>query len=304
MKIRAHCGRRKAAVLSTAFAALCLLPTVAIHAKERAIPATDSSSCSEWRFGDHQSSIAAQLNCLQTLPKASLAGIGEAELRFEINYHYEQIALHGDRATAEILRVLVNERERRQPAGTAPSTTIYQALLSSGSFAEAEQERREKHLDVPELPPSRFRHLKAIAPHEASYWSFDSTGKSMIESSIDLRTGPHIVVYSAPGCHFCPIIAKDLAADPQLLALFKAHSIWIGTPDGGFSANYYSEWNSAHPELPIHVIFSHKNWPRQRIPATPDLYFLKDGKQVGEILGWMDGSNQKLLDNLAAIGLR
>ncbi|WP_395701353.1 hypothetical protein [Aquabacterium sp.] len=293
------------AALHLACGVMLLAVAGAGQATESPTQPAPEDACRGWRFADHRSPAATQWMCLQRMPATRLTRIPYPALDAEIQYQYAQSALLGERATAEILRRLVAERERRRPPKEgAASRTVYAALVAAGALDDEEQERQQKRLaDVADLRAGHLRPLASLRAQDASYWSFSAGGDVLVESSIDLQTGPRVVVYAAPGCSFCARLSKDLAADPALLALFKAHAIWVDVPDINFSAGYYDEWNRAHPELKIHVILNRRHWPQRRIAATPDLFFLKDGQQVGELLGWTPERMRQLRDRLAAIGL-
>ncbi|TDM04965.1 MAG: hypothetical protein C4K60_21320 [Ideonella sp. MAG2] len=54
---------------------------------------------------------------------------------------------------------------------------------------------------------------------------------------------------------------------------------------------------------PGRFVIDRKHWPERDILAVPYFFFIKDGVIVSSHLGWLDGSKQKISQNLQEIGL-
>ena len=282
---------------------LLLLESTAYGAED-GNAANQSGACATWLFAEHRFSTSFQLECINKLSSGALRAINSGALESEIEYQYGNVAMSGDKASAAIVRILVNEREGRTPQFPRISNTIYSAMVMSGQFSDANEERRSKKLNVPGIDIDSMHGMTSPPDHAALYWSFDDASNSLTELSVDLSYGPKLVVYSTPACGVCVVLSKYLASNSKLSAIFHEHAIWIDFPDMHFSHEFYDTWKNEAGHFEIHPVFNRKNWPERRLAAFPYMVFLKDGRRIAEMIGWTDGSPKALEQNLEAIGLK
>ena len=108
------------------------------YAAAQPVALREPVACSSWKLGEHELSDEMQLQCLAAQEGAgTLRTVSTSVLYSEEDYWYSRVATTGIAADAEIIRLLVNERERRKPPKGQSSTAIYSALLLSGQIEKA-----------------------------------------------------------------------------------------------------------------------------------------------------------------------
>lgn len=261
----------------------------------------NSPDCTVTRLLGHQTGNSAVLRCLTGDDGTRrLAALETNALYSEVDYYSERVATTGSVLDAELVRLFVTEKERRKPPKWSPSAAIYSAFLLSGQVKRAQAEREAKRLQVPNVDFSNVGQSEP-GPGKAASWTFGRDGE-LVQGVTDLAHGAHIVVYAEPGCRACETATALLAADPQLAEIFEKHAIWVSLPTEDFGAEYFKSWDRRYPRFQIRAIFDRSNWPRQRLPTTPDFFFVKNGKVLAEVLGWSDGSKERIRSIISRMG--
>ena len=239
-----------------------------------------------------------QLHCLQKLKSDHrLASVSRKDIDKVLSALFPRLHLNGDSADADITILLADELKRRRPADASRDDSVFGALMATGRVDEAERLPYAKKLLIPRQPLAT-----APAPDAVKFWTVQETPLTLVEEAVDLDVGRHVVVYTSPGCGFCQMAAKELAADPLLGTVFKAQSLWIHTPNGNYGPDFFREWPLKQYSFPTRVVFDRHGWPQRRIPATPVFFFMEDGRVVGETLGWYKDSLSKMARQMAELG--
>lgn len=153
------------------------------------------------------------------------------------------------------------------------------------------------------LIEGRFPEFSQADAHSsgAEGWRLDEDG-TMRPQYFDLAHGFHIVVISAPGCHFCQDAANWIDSHPIWSKQFKQYAIWVDRPGSELSYDYYHDWNRAHPDLPMHMLANLSGWPLPEVWGTPEFFLVQDGKVVQVVRGWVEGSESNLKSALCSKG--
>ncbi len=210
----------------------------------------------------------------------------------------------------ETLAALVAELEARGKAEKRHHKHLFQALLAQRKLGEA-RALRAKHpeLELAPVPEIRDVHDGAdVAGAQPSVWTVaaDATDRAPVleQRGFDLTREAQVVVIANPFCHFARAAVAALEADPQLLAVFSAHSSWITPQDGFFAVEETQAWNRAHPGMPIAFSVRREEWLAIDTWSTPTFYFLQRGALVAKVEGWPSGGRRhEIVAALQKIGL-
>lgn len=256
-----------------------------------------SSACGKAFMLDTTKSPEDHLHCLSTLKKQDkkLRLFKDRDLDQMISAVYKRAMLTGSSAGADTIRILVEEGKRRHPRDHSADDLIFGTLLAAGRVEDAEKAPFESAPVIPRQPLSP----SAVSDGQPRYWAIEEKPFKLVERQVDLRHGNHIVVYAAPGCHFCEIASQDIAKDALLGDLFKQQSIWINIPDSNYAVDYYQSWKLDKYSYPMNIIFDRTGWPSRHLGATPYFFLMKDGQVVGTLLGWQESSMTKLVKLLS-----
>ncbi|MEK8030883.1 hypothetical protein AACH06_08670 [Ideonella sp. DXS29W] len=237
------------------------------------------------------------LHCLSSLKKQDkkLRLFKDRDLDQMISAVYKRSMLTGSSADADTMRILVEEGKRRHPRDHSADDLIFGTLLAAGRVEDAEKAPFEHAPTISRepLPPS------ALISGHSRYWAIEEDPFKLVEGQVDLRSGIHVVVYAAPGCHFCEAASQDIAKNEALGALFRSRSIWINVPNSNYAVDYYQTWQIDKYSYPMNIVFDRSGWPSRNLGATPYFFLMKDGQVVGTLLGWQEGSMTKLVKLLS-----
>jgi len=279
------------ALLAVLTGLILLLPGVSAAA------AAPTAVCGKAFMLDTTREPENQLHCLSILSKQDkkLRLFTTKELDQIISAVYKRSMLTGSSADADTIRILVVEEKRRHPRDHSADDLIFGTLLAAGRVEDAEKAPFEHAPAIPRepLPPS------ALSDGHARYWAIEKNPFRLVERQLDLLSGPHIVIYAAPGCHFCEAASQDIAKNETLDALFKSRSIWINVPNSNYAVDYYQSWQIDKYTYPMNVIFDRSGWPSRHLGATPYFILMKEGQVVDTMLGWQEGSMTKLVKLLS-----
>lgn len=282
-------------LLAVAAATILLLPGLSVEAV--ALAATPSAGCGKAFMLDTARAPEDHLHCLSALKKQDqkLRLFKDKDLDQIVSAVYKRSMLTGNRADADTMRILVEEGRRRHPRDHSADDLIFGTLLAAGRVEDAERAPFERAPAIPREPLP----LSALNDGYSRYWAIEDDPFKLIERQIDLLSGIHIVVYAAPGCHFCEAASQDISKDSKVSTLFKSRSIWINIPNSNYAADYYQTWQIGKYSYPMNIVFDRSGWPSRQLGATPYFILMKDGQVVGTMLGWQDGSMTKLVELLS-----
>ena len=202
----------------------------------------------------------------------------------------------------DLARRLLAELKRRGALGPDDHERLRIILLANGRLDEVAADRAA-HPAAGEQPlPARRPLARPPAPGEGRYWRWDAHGTTLIEQSVDLAHGLHLVIDASPGCHFCAQAVAEAEHDPTLARVFEG-ALWITRPEQDLASAYWVHWNDAHPASPMVLVLDTQGWDLPPQWATPQFRFFRDGRVVASVLGWTPKSRAALLQAGRAQGL-
>lgn len=198
------------------------------------------------------------------------------------------------------MRRVVAELERRKEASGDEMHTYYAALFQSRKF----DAMAAYHLAHPTLEPPIAYRGEAIADPRHAVLEVPASRGFVVGKTVDLAKGVRILVIAHPLCHFTRGAIADIESRPALERIFAAHSVWVSPADRDIDMSPFQAWNEAHARTPIALAYAAAGWPEVRIWQTPTFFFLRDGKVVGEVVGWpKEGNVESLERELSGLGL-
>jgi hypothetical protein len=246
-----------------------------------------------------------QFNCL-TYYKISgaLHRLSAGSLTDIVGMLYVRSIKSGRFVDADSMKIVTEELDSRPHKGTDSIGNLYSALLSVGRPAEADALIRSGKIKTGEPVMSRLP-LKTAPPlNEARYWHPVLGKNQLVEQSVALNEGAHILIFSAPGCGFCRAAAGEIRADPLLYPIFMKSGLWVHIPEINYSASAFDEyWTKPNPDFPMGIIFDRNNWPIPDITGVPTFVFVKQGKIIATEKGWREGQLAKIAAHTREIGL-
>jgi hypothetical protein len=137
-----------------------------------------------------------------------------------------------------------------------------------------------------------------------SEFRYDAGSATLTRVAAPPPAGTELIMVVGPGCHFSANALDAIAGDAALQArLRKAGLTLIMPPDSPIPLDYMTDWNAAHPQLPIRIPAYAQEWQALDVLGSPEFYLLKDGKVIGKRSGWPAGGNKAaLLELLDAEG--
>jgi hypothetical protein len=194
----------------------------------------------------------------------------------------------------ELARRLLAELQRRGALGPDDHETLRKILLQNGRLDEVAADRAAHPAAGEAAVPARLFLGQPPRAGEARYWRWDARGTALVEQSVDLAHGTHLVIDASPGCQFCAKAVMDIDRDPALMRLFDG-ALWITRPEQGLASAYWAHWNDAHPAHPMVLVLDAQGWDLPPQWSTPQFRFFLDGRVVVSLLGWTPTSRAALL---------
>jgi hypothetical protein len=194
----------------------------------------------------------------------------------------------------ELARRLLAELQRRSALGPDDHETLRKILLQNGRLDEVAADRAAHPAAGEAAVPARLFLGQPPRAGEARYWRWDARGTALVEQSVDLAHGTHLVIDASPGCQFCAKAVMDIDRDPALMRLFDG-ALWITRPEQGLASAYWAHWNDAHPAHPMVLVLDAQGWDLPPQWSTPQFRFFLDGRVVVSLLGWTPTSRAALL---------
>ncbi len=128
-------------------------------------------------------------------------------------------------------------------------------------------------------------------------WMVDPKRTALTRKAIDVSKGPQIIVVSHPLCHFSAKAATAIKSDKELTAVFRNRAIWLTPADPRLNYAVFQKWNQDNPDYIEVMAHRQADWQMIEDWATPDFYFLKDGKLIARVNGWPpEGRRKELLE--------
>ena len=233
------------------------------------------------------------LSCVRTVAAGSTSAAGEL-LRAALDALVNVSFTHPSDDEPDLARRLIAELQRRGALGPDDHQTLRKVLLQNGRLDDVAADRAA-HPSAREAPvPQRLFMGTPPRAGEARYWRWDVRGTVLVERSIDLAHGTHLVIDASPGCRFCAKAVVDIDRDPALARLFDG-ALWITRPEQGLDPAYWARWNDAHPAHPMVLVLDASGWDLPSAWSTPRFRFFRDGQVVASLLGWTPASGEALL---------
>ncbi|HUA78740.1 MAG TPA: hypothetical protein VL997_00090 [Dyella sp.] len=200
------------------------------------------------------------------------------------------------------MRLDYAELSRRGAATLDQTSAFYGALFQARKFEEMTAfYTQHKSAQLPK-PPLYF--AKADVGQRHVVLDVSSTSNTLTVRGDDIDHGSKILVISHPLCHFSQNAMRAIEANAELRRVFDQNSVWVSPPDRNLDLGPFQEWKKNHREAPISIALNQASWPEVQIWQTPTFIFLREGKVVGEVIGWPVEGNVKALDEeIAKIGL-
>ena len=174
------------------------------------------------------------------------------------------------------------------------------------SYVRRRAWRKARELD--ERFPSRARELPRVVQVDSvsagvpSFYEVSEDGQTLTHRRADL-SGPTIVSIVSPGCHFSRAIVELIESDPELSALFEAHSINVDPAPYRVNAARLAEENRGGSFSYV-ILHLASDWGDFDFSSVPQFYFLRDGKVLHRIRSVTpDEFKGRLQEGLGAIGL-
>ncbi len=242
----------------------------------------DDEALSKWFRGVSKRSMAP----------ASLraASLGDLPIMMEVaRSAFERTS---DEASFKAVRAVYEEFKRRKiDTRRVFDASMLHCLLASQRFEEARAfalAHPRLQVRVPQVVDSL-----AVRAKGRTLLELDAEGTALTRrESGELE----LVMVIGTGCHYSIDALRDIAADPLLLATLNAHHLLVVTsPRDSISFDFVSEWNSAHPSMPIAIPFSAGEWKEIDVRAVPQFVIFRSGRARAVVSGWPSGGNARAL---------
>lgn len=199
------------------------------------------------------------------------------------------------------MRDVFEALQKRKAASRSEVAAFYSSLFLGRKFDEMSafyQSHPSYDLPVPVSFEGRQR------PERHAVLDVAVTGSKVSSRTVDLSSGEHIVVIAHPQCHFTRNAVASIEADPSLAGIISMQASWVAPADRNVDVSPFQEWNKVHRDAPISIAYTRTGWPEVRVWQTPTFLFFKDGKVVGEVVGWpKEGNAESLRIEISKLGL-
>ena len=250
---------------------------------------------------EHAEQLTSRYRALfpQARDPASLHAASNADLK--LLYRAATLAnfQRADDLASAAMAAAIDELDARGIATPAELQRARDALLSARQF-DAARRFGVAHAAAGFTALPDFRGIAAGYGGRPSLWRMDQTGKVLTRQPVD--TGPLQVVVLA-GCHFAADAARDIVADPLLAPVFSAHARWLSLPPGQEDMQALRDWNRAHPQAPMEMLYDRSEWPMFTHWRMPTFYVIRQGQVIGSLSGWSPTSRTELVALLQQTGL-
>lgn len=128
------------------------------------------------------------------------------------------------------------------------------------------------------------------------FWSADLDARRLTEVREPVGSDVRLLIVGHPFCHFCKLMAKDFAADHELMTITRSCGRWIGKVDLSYDMKSFDDWRRDYPKELELVLFRH--WQKLGIAeprSTPTVLLMRGAKVVDSMRGWPPGGNKAAL---------
>jgi hypothetical protein len=198
----------------------------------------------------------------------------------------------------------LDEAKARGIATPEDFRDLFDAYLAASHYAQAERlVRSHPELDLPEVPEI-VPPGSAPSDHHPVLWRVADEPLRLEGFTVALDE-PRLLIVSSPGCGFCRMAARALAADEVLGPLMREHTLWLAAKSANNTYPRMLRFNREYPDATHYYVDDPTGWPVPRFDFTPRFHFT-DGGEVRETLaGWRGGSEAlwSIARGFQAIGL-
>lgn len=188
----------------------------------------------------------------------------------------------------------------------APSLTVtelqqvYGVLVRARQFAAAQAWQARMEVGAREFLPIIIDRLGPGA--SPSVWVVGKTPDTLERRAAKELAGAQVIMIAGLGCHFSQAALRGIAADPRLAARLAPLTQWLVLPEGQLEFRDLQAWNAAHAMMELRLMHRIEEWLFVEKAATPQFFFLRDGKVVAHISGWpKEGRSEALHHALDAL---
>jgi hypothetical protein len=201
-------------------------------------------------------------------------------------------------------RAALDEAHARGIATREDFRDLFDAYLAASRYAQAERlVRSHPEMDLPEVPEI-VPPDSAPSDHHRVLWRVADDPLRLEGFQVDPES-PRLLVVSSPGCGFCRMAARALAADEVLGPLMREHTLWLAAKSGNNTYSRMLRFNREYPDAPHYYVDDPADWPVSRFDFTPRFHFTDDGEVRETLAGWGGGSEAlwAIARGFATIGL-
>lgn len=179
---------------------------------------------------------------------------------------------------------------------------LYDRYIEARMFLNARDlSKSHPGLKIDRLPDIRS---KVISNDASSVYTVDKHKRQLTRTPFRLGVGPKVIIVTDPMCHFSENASSALLDDPVLGEIFEHDATWIVPPEPSLNFDVIQRWNKNHPNEPMVLAYSAKDWPMFNSWETPTFYFFNNGKLITEVVGWpRSGRREELISAAKKIGL-
>lgn len=189
-------------------------------------------------------------------------------------------------ALDDLLRVHAELVARDIPTARGFDQNVMSGLLAARRFDAA----RAFAASRPHLADQPVPHVvDTLGPtfQGRSVYTYDAPSDTLTRVALPVPSGVELVMVVGAGCHFSADALAALHADPALQARLRAVNLILVTdPRTPVATDWLATWNADNPAMPIRVPFNEQEWRALDQVGVPAFYLFKNGKRVGQQLGW------------------
>ncbi|KAB2837702.1 MAG: hypothetical protein F9K47_19570 [Burkholderiales bacterium] len=198
------------------------------------------------------------------------------------------------------LRAFADSRQVAPTLTVTELRQVYGVLIAARQFAAAQAWQKRMDEAAREFLPIIIDRLGPGA--SPSVWVVGKTPDTLERQVARELAGAQVIMIAGLGCPFSQAALRGIAADPLLAARLAPLTQWLVLPESRLGFRDLRAWNEAHPTMELMLIHNLEDWALVERPATPQFFFLRDGKVVARIAGWpKEGRSEAMHDALDAL---
>lgn len=198
------------------------------------------------------------------------------------------------------LRAFAESRQVAPPLTVDEQQQVYGVLVGARQFAAAQAWQTLMEEAAREFLPIIIDRLGPGA--WPSVWVVGKTPDTLERRAAKSLAGAQVVMIAGLGCHFSQAAMRAIAADARLAERLAPLTQWLVLPESQLGFRNLQAWNTTHATMELRLIHRLEEWPFVERAATPQFFFLRDGKVVAHISGWpKEGRSDDLHQALDAL---